>query len=284
MGRVLRKLHAHDLPTRLARSERLYRSMLVQRQKLIAKFKPSTGDIALFPPQDVPPWPPYTAWDFFPPSYNCPHEVDRLGTLGSGGQWVCGASRLTTKPDCTIYSFGSTSETSFEAAILQNTHSCQVFAYDANGASFGTQIAELAPGRAHFSPFALAKKDAHGTGAVPKRYTLESLMALNGHEYIDVLRLDLEGAEFEVLTALVKPYVGNTRKALPFGQLLIQIHLWETAFPQVLAFFETLEAAGLRPFWCEYNLLYQRQNKGTSDLAEYSFLNTRGSNVFIQNE
>lgn len=45
--------------------------------------------------------------DFFPPVFNCPHTVERLGALGDGGKWVCGLERLAEKPDCVIYSFGA---------------------------------------------------------------------------------------------------------------------------------------------------------------------------------
>lgn len=45
--------------------------------------------------------------DFFPPAFNCPHELERIGNLGDGGKWVCGLSRIEDKPDCVIYSFGS---------------------------------------------------------------------------------------------------------------------------------------------------------------------------------
>lgn len=39
--------------------------------------------------------------------FNCPHEVERIGSLGDGGQWVCGIERIADKPDCVIYSFGA---------------------------------------------------------------------------------------------------------------------------------------------------------------------------------
>lgn len=30
---------------------------------------------------------PFTVWDFFPPAFNCPHEMERVGRLGDGGKW-----------------------------------------------------------------------------------------------------------------------------------------------------------------------------------------------------
>ncbi|KAF7376032.1 hypothetical protein MSAN_00018000 [Mycena sanguinolenta] len=44
-----------------------------------------------------------------------------------------------------------------------------------------------------------------------------------------------------------------------------------------------LEEARLRFFWTEPNMVYQNYSRGgTPDLAEYSFLNIKGSNVFIK--
>ena len=93
----------------------------IKRNVLTSVFAPR------FPP-NVPPYPPYTvckhhittslkktifsdpclffSGDFFPASYNCPHEIERIGAFGDGGKWVCGLSRIVEKPDCVIYSFG----------------------------------------------------------------------------------------------------------------------------------------------------------------------------------
>ncbi|KAJ2935999.1 hypothetical protein H1R20_g1095, partial [Candolleomyces eurysporus] len=114
-------------------------------------------------------------------------------------------------------------------------------------------------------------------------YTIETLMKMNGHTHIDILKIDIEGYEFATLTTLLKPYV-NSGAPLPFGQLQLEIHIWEKTFPQYLAWWEMLESTGLRPFWTEPNLVYQNYNKkkGTADLAEYSFLNVKGDNIFIK--
>lgn len=113
-----------DLPRRLALSNSIYNEFLQDREGLIKKFGPTREDVVLcavyhhstllikltskhrFSP-DVEPWPAYTVWDFFLPAFNCPHEVQRIGALGDGGKWVCGLSRIKTKPDCVIYSFGA---------------------------------------------------------------------------------------------------------------------------------------------------------------------------------
>ncbi|KAJ7115781.1 methyltransferase domain-containing protein [Mycena epipterygia] len=278
---ALRGLTGHDLPSRLARSERIYNKLLVERQGLIKKFGPTPKDIALFPP-DVNPWPAYTVWDFFPAAYNCPHEIQRLGALGDGGKWVCGLSRVEHKPDCIVYSVGINYESSFEAEILSNTQECQIWGYDFTVNSFGPQISTTQASRTHFHPYGLAGTDKHGPDDSPKMYTLESLMKMNGHTHIDILKIDIERWEFETLTALIKPYLASGRP-LPFGQLQLEVHIWNMTFEEYLAWWEMLEAAGLRPFWTEPNLVYQNYNRhGSTDLAEYSFLNTKGTNVFIK--
>lgn len=77
--------------------------------------------------------------------------MERIGTLGDGGKWVCGLERLEDKKDCIIYSVGAlfliysifsiemnipsisagvNGESSFEATLLQRAPGCQVYGYD----------------------------------------------------------------------------------------------------------------------------------------------------------
>ncbi|KIJ98366.1 hypothetical protein K443DRAFT_104106 [Laccaria amethystina LaAM-08-1] len=271
----------NDLSSRVERSTRIYDKLLTNRQGLIKKFGPTPQDIAVFPP-DKAPWPPYTVWDFFPAAFNCPHEVERLGALGDGGKWVCGISRVQEKPDCIVYSFGINYESSFEAEILENTKHCEIWGYDFSVKSFGPEIPKSLTHRTHFKAFGLSGADKHGPDDTPPMYTLETLMKLNGHTHIDILKIDIEGWEFDTLTTLLKPYV-SSGLPVPFGQLQLEIHIWQKTFDEYLAWWEMLEAVGLRPFWTEPNLVYQNYNKqGTSDLAEYSFLNVKGDNIFIK--
>lgn len=229
------------------------------------------------------PWPPYTVWDFIPAAFNCPHTVERIGALGDGGKWVCGLERVAQKPDCIVYSIGINHESSFEAELLSRTASCEVWGYDFSVQEFGPEV-QGEPSllrRAHFSPFGLAGTDAHGPQDDPKMYTLASLMRRNGHAHIDILKVDIESWEFETLKSLIQPYV-ESGEPLPFAQLQLEVHVWGKKFTEFLKWWEMLEEAGLRPFWTEPNLVYQNYNRaGSADLAEYSFLNIRGDNVFI---
>jgi len=272
--------HGGELEHRLQQSHKIYDKLLEDRKALIKKFGPEPSDIALFPP-DVAPWPPYTVWDFFPATFNCPHEIERPGALGDGGKWVCGLSRVQDKPDCVIYSFGINLESSFEADLLRTTKHCQVWGYDFSVGSFGPEIPENMLHRTHFKAYGLGGVDAHGPADDPPMYTLQTLMRMNGHTHIDILKIDIENYEFATLTTLIEPYI-RSGQPLPFGQLQLEVHLWHKTFPEYLQWWQMLEEAGLRPFWTEPNLVYQNYNRNSgAQLAEYSFLNVKGDNAFI---
>jgi hypothetical protein len=78
---------------------------------------------------------------------------------------------------------------------------------------------------------------------------------LIGHTFIDILKVDIEGGEFEALASFVASHAGED---LPIGQLQVEIHAWKgrERFAYFVKWWESLEAAGLRPFWAEPNLVY----------------------------
>lgn len=169
--------------------------------------------------------------------------------------------------NCYDFPLGNNYESTFEAEILDSTRHCQIWGYDYRTKSLGPDIPKAHLGRTHFRRFGLAGTDKHGPSDRPHMYTLESLIKLNGehccssasfmtspfssgHSHIDILKVDAEGLEFEALTTAIKPYL-ESGGALPFGQLLIEIHLWGKSFAEFLSWWESLEAAGLRPFWGE---------------------------------
>lgn len=160
---------------------------------------------------------------------------------------------------------GMNYETSFEAELLQRTPYCEVWGYDYRSNAFGSIKRDQ---RARFHPWGLANIDAHGPNDEPKLYTLKTLLDMNSmsslqtrpyygdqissteHRYIDVLKIDIEGWEFEVLSQILQPYIASG-EPVPFGQLLIEIHTWDKRFDEFLSWWEMLESAGLRPFMSE---------------------------------
>ncbi|KAJ3821038.1 methyltransferase domain-containing protein [Lentinula raphanica] len=269
-----------DVAYRMAQAEALYQKTILDRTGLISRYGPHPSDIDMFPPNKSP-WPAYTVWDYFPASFNCPYEVRRVGSLSDGGKWVCGLSRLVDKKDCVIYSVGINHESSFEADLLVNTNYCKVWGYDASVKGFAKQIPYTERYRTTFHRYALGHVDRPASGSESVMYTLKTLMQMNGHQHIDILKVDLEGWEFDAITNMIKSFVTQDLP-LPFGQLLLEIHVWDKNFEYLLKWWEGLEEAGLRPFWNAPNLVYVNYaGSRKPELAEYSFLNIKDGNVFI---
>lgn len=258
-----------------------YNKMLEGRAKLIEKWGPTPNKVDPFPSHGEF----YTIWDFFLPSFNCPHRLERVGVMGDGGKWVCGLERIVHKKKCVMYSFGINGESSFEADIMKAVPSCEVYGYDFSVNSFGPEIEEDSELklRSHFFPFALGPKDAHSPVDDPKMYTLRSLLEGNGHDFIDVLKIDIEGNEYDSFETFIDSFGGEP---LPIGQLQIEIHVFKDQpwndFAKVLKWWEKLEAAGLRPFYSESNLVYTNLIRGARpELIEYSFINIRGDHELV---
>ncbi|KZO95437.1 hypothetical protein CALVIDRAFT_564841 [Calocera viscosa TUFC12733] len=271
---------AGSLADRIALSEQRYQVVLGGR----AEFIESLGGPSRIAASGGNYW---VLWDFFPPSFDCQHYVSRVGRWGDGGKFICGLDIVAQKENPVIYSFGVSDDSSFEAALLESAPRAQVYGYDYSVNSWGPQI-ENNPklkSRAHFHKWAVGGKDAHGADYDPnfQVYTLDTLMKLNGHTWIDILKIDVEGAEFDVLRGFCNYYM-ERGLPLPFGQLQVEIHAWDASmsFATFLEWFELLESAGLRPFHSEPNLVYVNLFRGAkATLSEYAFLNIGGGHELV---
>jgi len=280
----------------LRKEEGYYQEMVEERKKAIVKWEANTkASMQGFPePVGSPPF--YTLWDFFLPAFQCPHRVERIGIMGDGGKYACGFDRVVKQKECVIYTFGVNGESSFEASLLTRAPHCQVWGYDFSVDRFGPEI-DTVPSlksRSHFFAYGLGPLDETKTISLPwddhaqiEFYSLQSLMAKNGHTFIDVLKIDIEGGEFESLESFIDniprhPH-GSGEVVLPVGQIQLEIHARADGyeqFPKFKKWFEKLEAAGLRPFYNEPNLVYINLVRGSKpDLVEYSFMNIRGEHA-----
>jgi len=236
------------------------------RAEYIKRWEGPDG-LVLFPTD----WHFYTIWDFVIPAFSCPHQLNRFGVLGDGGKWVCGMEKVLQRPDCIVYSFGVNKESSFEAAIMQKSTNCEVFGFDFSSDGWGPEVTNYPQWkrRLHFYPYKMDTVDDHA--ANPPRWTLPAIMKAHGHTFIDILKVDIEGAEFEVLSSAID-YWAKNNIPLPFGQMQLEIHAAGHSFLNFLAWWEKLEAAGLRPFFTEPNLPAVNFHRGAVDVVEWSFL------------
>ncbi|KAF2241954.1 hypothetical protein BU26DRAFT_524601 [Trematosphaeria pertusa] len=277
----------------------------VELRKQMAVAHPDNPQIPLFPAQSLDEFGkyPYTLWDFFPPTWTCPHDIQRVGRLGDGGKWVCGMSIYESIPapsaapsrwglsspaqqGVVMYSFGINYESSFEAEMLERVPSLQIWGYDFSVDGWGPQIAEAHRPRTFFKKVGLGQVDQPTRN--PPFYTLQALMAQNNHTYIDILKIDIEGNEYTAFDTVMNHFAREWRHkgaegdaVLPIGQVMIEIHVGadqpSVSFQRFRKWWERLEGMGMRPTWMEVNLMAVTLAKGKSDprCTEYVWVNAR---------
>ena len=115
-----------------------------------------------------------------------------------------------------------------------------------------------------------------GGRTLPVR-TLATLMKDNGHAWIDLLKIDVEGAEWEVLENLVAQGGG---KPLPISQAQVEFHVgWGDHGPQdAVNLLEALDDAGMRVFHVEENAVC---DTCAGQFEEIAFANVDGEGYMV---
>ncbi|CAO3570276.1 unnamed protein product [Mortierella alpina] len=244
-------------------------------------------------------------WQFFPASFSCPHDVQRVGPYGRGGKWIC-ALGLLEEP-CVVYSFGVSPDASFEREIAAQSE-CQVFVFDDPTKTLRYDLDDNP--RVHLFKALLGHKDDQDDHRSWK--TLQTLMSELGHTWVDIVTIDLAGGEHQWSEALLSSY-SSPSEPLPFGQLQVRTTLLKSreeskeehehkgeeqegamhehdlqlfqkqSLSEFRTWFESLENAGLRPFRSEVDLREVESGswKG-SHTAEYSFVNIYGDHSLLR--
>ncbi len=208
-------------------------------------------------------------WDWFTPLAPCELK-ERVGIVGDGGKWVCDVARYERpRPAgraCVIYSFGVRGDSSFEAAMLQRTP-CEVFGFDFSVDSMASGIAGSP--RAHFMRKGLG---AHETAQL---WTLRQIMAHYKHSFIDILKVDIEGSEFDVFEELLAELPASDG-ALPFEQLQLEVHhsAAQGMTSRVFELLRGLRSMGVVAFMSESNNNPCAMGS-LPHVVEYSFYNLR---------
>ncbi len=144
-----------------------------------------------------------------------------------------------------VYSFGIGEEISFDLEMIKRYHA-QVFAFDPTPKSIRWVEQNVKSNSFHFMPVGLSEKDGiekfhlpknpgfvsgsvHGfsnlnedTIDVPMK-SFETIVRELGHREIDVLKMDIEGMEFDVLEPIVESKV-------KIGQICFEVH--DFMFPE----------------------------------------------------
>ena len=152
-----------------------------------------------------------------------------------GGDWVVASDHLSS--DSIVYSVGVGSDVSFDLSLIRR-YGLQVHAFDPTPRSVAWVETQNLPkafifhpvglaahdGTAAFSPppkrewvsFAMTGSRADGAVEAPVR-RLKTLMKQLSHDRIDLLKMDIEGAEYRVIQDLIDA-------DLPVKQLLVEFH------------------------------------------------------------
>lgn len=122
---------------------------------------------------------------------------------------------LVPAKTCVVYSIGSFDEISFEVGLHEDpalAH-CEVHVFD--GGTWRALPDRASAARYNFTTHRL-RIGATDSGT---DRTLQTIMACLGHRYIDILKIDIEGAEAAVL-----PQVARSGLLDRIGQLLVEFH------------------------------------------------------------
>ena len=208
-------------------------------------------------------------WDVFGPNYNCLYSRERLGRTGDGGKWVCGPGFLLQSKSCVVYSIGSYGEVSFEQALLSMTQ-CEVYTFDHTLNEAAQAVVRGVPGL-HFHNVGLGVRQTGQEGHPSRVLSLDQLMENLKHSWIDVLKVDVEGAEW----ALIQEYYSPGNASLPVTQLLIELHTSNppdgSMLQTVVKVFQLLLDDGYRVFSVEPNT-YCLGGACAKDHVEYSMI------------
>lgn len=201
-----------------------WRSSLFERMARTYTILETTQSYPSFPTTSHPEPVSQSRFDLFQPPLGatCPpgSPFERLGGDGDGGKWLCAGSFLNAT-GCVIYSVGSNDQWEFEDAMLAET-ACEVHTFDC------TSPARTRGPRHHFHPICVGVpregvQCSYGDNCrifERVRYrSWEQITAALGHERIDLLKVDIEGFEYDFFASLRE----STGCALP-SQIAVEIH------------------------------------------------------------
>lgn len=223
-------------------------------------------------------------WDLFPQQINCPDMI-RVGHAGDGGKWICGLSWIgkyanidnfgnvkakVDKQKCIIYSFGVSIDISFEEEMLQRTH-CDIFAFDPTVSKLPLPLLHskeewyaLQRKRLILTKVALAEHSG-SSEVFGLTENLYDIMHRLGHSYIDVLKIDIEGSEWDLMKSLFPMHTHSKSHKFPVGQLLIELHYG--SMKETHEFFAAVEKYGFLSYSREVNLYPTLKGKSYTILS-----------------
>jgi FkbM family methyltransferase len=177
----------------------------------------------------------YPEWNFAPPRVQTKRQLERFGTEYGG--YFLDASSIHS--GSIVYSLGVGEDISFDLSLIER-FAVDVQAFDPIPRVKKWLAAQNLPRQFHFHDTGIAAHDGEEVFYVPPReewvshslirarqygresvrfpvMRLASAMRLQGNHRIDVLKMDIEGAEYAVIEEIV-------RERISVGQILVEFH------------------------------------------------------------
>jgi FkbM family methyltransferase len=174
-------------------------------------------------------------WRFAPPRVEAADPLQRFGSEFGG---YCLDESLVSSRSV-VYSLGIGDDISFDLSLIARV-GAEIHAFDPTPQVASWLAGQSLPTQFHFHPAGIAGHDGQELFHLPSRrewishsllparqYSVESItlpvmrlstaMRVLGHRRIDVLKMDIEGAEYAVIEEIV-------REQIPIEQLLVEFH------------------------------------------------------------
>jgi len=175
-----------------------------------------------------------------------------ISCVKEGGWWF--HPDLLDK-DCIVYSLGVGEDVDFDRALIRR-FKLRVHAFDPTPSTVEWLAARDMPQEFHFHPWAVTARDgllrlyprirkdgsrstvmyslvpgaaSPDDAILVPAFCLESILAELGHRRLDVLKMDIEGAEYEVLDSLLQNAVQPVQLLVEFHHRFADIGLGKTA-------------------------------------------------------
>ncbi len=186
------------------------------------------------------------------------------------------------KEDSVVYSFGIGEDASWDLGLIA-ARGCTVQGFDPTPKSLAWAKANITESRMIIHPLALshengsidlwlpANPDHVSASCRPSKNhsevklsvdakTVAAIMEEFGHDHVDVLKMDIEGAEYPVIEGMIGD--GSIDR---IGVLLIEFHHWMPAFSlqDTKEALKKLEDSGFLPAWVSpsgHEVLFARKN------------------------
>ena len=153
------------------------------------------------------------------PNFPCVHGVTPLGSADrssvvDGHKFACGLHAVSKSP--IVYSFGSNQQQDFEMAVLRYRPDARIFVFELIESHLPDKAVQ--DSRIEYNVLGLGGyPDSEASEYVMK--TMEAIMKERKHTYVDIVKMDIEGVEFDFLHT-------EGQKIVPrIGQLLVELHL-----------------------------------------------------------